>query len=425
MNKSIVPELRFRKDDGSSFSDWKIMKLKSVAKRKKSKNKDEKITRVLTNSAIFGVVDQRDYFDKDIAVKGNLDSYYIVDLGDYVYNPRISSTAPVGPISKNKLGKGVMSPLYTVFRFDRESDGFYEQFFKSSRWHNYLRATSNSGARHDRMSISADDFVSMPVPTLDEKEQQKIADCLSSIDELVATQSQKLDTLKAHKKGLMQQLFPAEGKTVPQLRFPEFRGSGSWIEEKFGDVTNFSSGGTPSKDNSKYWGGEIPWISAASMHDIYIESSNRNITKLAVADGARLVSKETVLLLVRGSMLHKRIPIGITTREVAFNQDVKALNLKKKVHIRFLLYLLVASEIRLLSAVTKTGIGAGKLDTNDLKDFLICIPKNNEEQKEIADCLSSIDELITSQTEKLESLKIHKKGLMQQLFPMMDKEVYL
>ena len=98
-----------------NYEKWSTRKLKTLAKRKTKKNKDEEITRVLTNSAVDGVVDQRDFFDKDIAVKGNLEGYYIVNQGDYVYNPRVSATAPVGPISKNKLGKGVMSPLYTVF----------------------------------------------------------------------------------------------------------------------------------------------------------------------------------------------------------------------------------------------------------------------------------------------------------------------
>jgi type I restriction enzyme S subunit len=259
--------------------------------------------------------------------------------------------------------------------------------------------------------------IDLPSP----KEQQKIADCLSSLDELVSAHNQKLDALKAHKKGLMQQLFPAEGETVPKRRFPEFIDDGDWVEEKLGNIANFASGGTPSKNRADYWDGEIPWISAASMHDIQIESSDRNITKIAVEDGAKLVSKGTLLLLVRGSMLHKRIPIGITQCEVAFNQDVKALMLKKKIHTPFLLYLLIACEMRLLSAVTKTGIGAGKLDTNDLEDFLICIPRCNEEQKKIADCLSKLDELITAQSKKIGVLNTHKKGLMQQLFPTINE----
>lgn len=174
-------------------------------------------------------------------------------------------------------------------------------------------------------------------------------------------------------------------------------------------------------NRKEYWDGDIPWISAASMHHINIKSSDKNITQLAVDDGARLVVEGTLLLLVRGSMLHKRIPIGITKCTAAFNQDVKALKLKKNVIVKFLLYLLIASEKRLLGAVSKTGIGAGKLDTNDLKDFLICVPDNKEEQEKIASFLSTVDTMLSAQIQKIQSLKTHKKGLMQQLFPSIDE----
>lgn len=156
---------------------------------------------MLTNSAEFGVMDQRDFFDKEIATQGNLESYFVVELGSYVYNPRISATAPVGPISKNKVGTGVMSPLYTVFKFKDGGNDFYEHYFKTTGWHTYMRQASSTGARHDRMAISSDDFMAMPLPVPTPKEQQKIAECLSSVDALMAAQARKVDALKTHKKG--------------------------------------------------------------------------------------------------------------------------------------------------------------------------------------------------------------------------------
>lgn len=251
-------------------------------------------------------------------------------------------------------------------------------------------------------------------------EQQKIADCLTSVDELITAQTQKLDALKTHKKGLMQQLFPADGETVPILRFPEFQEAGEWEVTALGNVAKFSSGGTPSKEIAEYWSGEIPWISAASMYNILIDNSDLNITEKAVKDGARIAKKETILILVRGSMLYKRIPIGITVRDVAFNQDVKALTLLSDIVHYFLLYQLIAVEPQLLKKVSATGIGAGKIDTEELQTLSICIPIKEEQQK-IADCLSSVDDLITAQAQKVEALKSHKKGLMQQLFPAVDE----
>ena len=175
-DKQIIPSLRF--PEFQSDGAWSEKALKKLADRITDKNKGSVISRVLTNSATDGVVDQRDYFDKDIANQSNLEGYSIVDEGDYVYNPRTSTSAPVGPISKNKLGKGVMSPLYTVFRFKEKTNDFFEHYFKSSHWHHYLRRVSNTGARHDRMSITNDAFEAMPLPLPPtDDEQQKIAAC--------------------------------------------------------------------------------------------------------------------------------------------------------------------------------------------------------------------------------------------------------
>lgn len=176
-----VSKLRFPEFLGKA--EWKFVPLNKLAKRCTQKNRSGAITRVLTNSAEHGVVDQRDYFDKDIATPGNLENYYVVKKGDYVYNPRISTRAPVGPISKNNVATGVMSPLYSVFRFDDSNNDFYAYYFKTTGWHQYMRQASSTGARHDRMAITNDDFMAMPLPVSTPKEQQKIAACLATLDE--------------------------------------------------------------------------------------------------------------------------------------------------------------------------------------------------------------------------------------------------
>jgi len=201
-----LPKLRF--PEFRDAGEWEFVPLKELASRRTERNSDGKLVRVLTNSAEHGVVDQRDYFDKDIATQGNLENYLIVDSGDFVYNPRISTFAPVGPISRNRIAKGVMSPLYTVFRFKNSGIDFYAHYFKTSAWHLYMRQVGSTGARHDRMAIANDDFLAMPLPAPSQEEQQKIADCLTSLDDLITAQTQKLAALKTHKKGLMQQLFP-------------------------------------------------------------------------------------------------------------------------------------------------------------------------------------------------------------------------
>jgi type I restriction enzyme S subunit len=265
---------------------------------------------------------------------------------------------------------------------------------------------------------------------------------------VIAAHSQKLEALKTHKKGLMQNLFPNclnydsydgmitmidenqentksknhinqtnhSSDIVPKYRFPEFAKDGEWVEMCLEEAVTFSSGGTPSKDIQEYWNGDIPWISASSMHDFVIETSELKITDVAVKKGSNLAKKGSLLILVRGSMLYKRIPICIVLRDVAFNQDVKSLRFKKDIVNLFLLYLLFSYESKLLDLVSATGIGAGKIDTNDLKKLVIQVPLKLEQQK-IASCLSSLDDLITAQADKIEQLKLHKKGLMQGLFP--------
>ena len=203
-----VPKVRFPEfeDDG----EWVEKKLNTLSKRVIAKNRNGKFTAVFTNSATAGIVDQRDYFDKDIANKKNLENYFVVQNGDYVYNPRISEHAPVGPLFKNRLGKtGVMSPLYTVFRFNEKNNDFYEYYFQTSHWRNSIRAIANTGARFDRISITASLFMEIPVLYTGLMEQQKIASCLSAVDELITAQQDKIEQLQQHKKGLMQGLFPS------------------------------------------------------------------------------------------------------------------------------------------------------------------------------------------------------------------------
>ncbi|MCK9226093.1 MAG: restriction endonuclease subunit S [Candidatus Muirbacterium halophilum] len=238
--KKLVPKYRFSEFENSG--EWNVNSLKDLAKRKIKRNKNINLKRVLSNSAIDGIIEQNNFFKKNIANENNLENYFLVDNGDYIYNPRISKNAPVGPISKNKIGKGIMSPLYLIFRFNIEQNDFFEHFFKTNYWHKYLNYKANRGARYDRLNISNEDFFNMLLPYPEELEQQKIADCLTSLDELIELETQKLETYKLHKKGLMQKLFPEEDKTVPSLRFPEFKNSKEWKKDKLDNICFFQEG---------------------------------------------------------------------------------------------------------------------------------------------------------------------------------------
>jgi len=253
-------------------------------------------------------------------------------------------------------------------------------------------------------------------------EQQKIADCLSSLDELIGAQARKVHALETQKKGLLQQLFSREGETQQRLRFPEFRDVQKWMSKELADLVEIYSGSTPSKFNPEFWNGSIPWVSAKDMKRLFLEDAEDHISDAAASCGARVVPPGTLLLLTRGMTLLKDIPICLLQREMSFNQDVKALRPKAGVDGTFLALMLMGNKQRLLDIVDIAGHGTGKLNTDELKAFSLMLPCPKEQQR-IAECLTSLDAVITAATEERETLKTYKNGLMQQLFPSAEEAV--
>ena len=182
-SETRAPEIRFE-----GFTDpWEQRKLGDFSKKVTTKNADGALNETFTNSAERGVVSQLDYFDHDITNEASVNGYYVVRPNDFVYNPRISATAPCGPINRNRLNRaGVMSPLYTVFSID---DGvcktYLEHYFKTPRWHDFMFLEGNSGARSDRFSISDSLFFEMPIWCPSLAEQEAIAQQLELADSLI------------------------------------------------------------------------------------------------------------------------------------------------------------------------------------------------------------------------------------------------
>jgi len=199
-----TPRIRFK-----GFTDaWEQRKLCGIAEKVLEKNKNTSITETFTNSAEFGIISQRDYFDHDISNINNLSDYYVVQNDDFIYNPRISANAPVGPINRNKLGrKGVMSPLYTVFRASNIDFAFLEWYFKSEHWHGFMKFNGDSGARSDRFSIKDEIMFQMPLPYPNINEQERVGKFLSKIDNLITLHQRKVEKLKNIKSALLEKMF--------------------------------------------------------------------------------------------------------------------------------------------------------------------------------------------------------------------------
>lgn len=199
-----VPKIRFKGFEG----EWKSCCLNKFANKRIEKNVKMFFDITLTNSAEFGIIDQRKFFDHDISNSENINGYYIVREHDFVYNPRVSSSAPVGPINQNKLGYvGVVSPLYFVFEVKGINRNFLEIYFQTTLWHKYMLDKGNTGARFDRLAISDDNFMKMPVPDISIDEQRKIASYFTALDRKIALQSQRLEKLKQIKAACLDKMF--------------------------------------------------------------------------------------------------------------------------------------------------------------------------------------------------------------------------
>ena len=245
--------------------------------------------------------------------------------------------------------------------------------------------------------------IAVPSPT----EQQKIAECLSSLDELIAAQARKVDAIKTHKTGLMQQLFPREDETQPRLRFPEFQNAGEWDKKKLGKHVEIQSGYSPS-----YYAlsssGEYPFVKVEDLNNcIKYQMSGREFCE----DSDGVIPANSILFPKRGAAIELN-KIRITATEILIDTNLMALTPKDGLKAEFLFYYL--SNVGLSHIADTSTIP--QINNKHITPFDLRLPKEAEQHR-IASCLSSLDALITAETQKLEALKTHKKGMMQELFP--------
>ncbi len=292
--------------------------------------------------------------------------------------------------------------------FDKQ---FLLQLLNSEYMQNQYERFSAGGIVQN---ISSDIVYKTVLPHTLLKEQKKIADCLSSIDDRITAETQKLDTLKAHKKGLMQQLFPAEGETLPKLQFPEFRDSGEWEVKKLEEVCDCI---VPGRDKPKSFTGDIPWITIPDIQGLKIHSS---INKLGLSVheikecGAKIVPKNSVIMSCVGTFGL----VSICDQDLVINQQLHAWIPSPKVNNYYLAYSLILQKEQMERMATNTTIAY--LNKSSCNAITIPLPSLPEQHK-IVDCLSFLDEAIAAQSQAINLLKLHKKGLMQQLFPSVEE----
>lgn len=383
--KTVVPTLRF--PEFRDTEEWEVLYGCNVFDQISNKNHNSDLP-ILAISQEYGAI-PRDMIDYNVVVTDkSIESYKVVDIDDFI----ISLRSFQGGIEYSSY-QGLCSPAYIVLRKKIDiNNQFFKYYFKSYMFIQDLNKNLE-GIRDGKM-ISYKQFSEILLPVPIPSEQKKIANCLDSLDNLINAVANKIETLKEYKKGLMQQLFPAEGKTIPAIRFPEFQNAGEWKETILESLCNsIASGKNKNNPNGDY--------------DLYGSTGIIGKTDFGDYNGtyilvARVGAHAGFLTKVDGKF-------GVT-------DNTLVINLKLCVVVDFVYYLL--NNLGLNNLVF--GSGQPLITGSQLKNLEITIPSPIEQQK-IADCLSSVDELISTETNKLDQLKAHKKGLMQQLFPTINE----
>ncbi|AXJ00687.1 type I restriction enzyme, S subunit [Cyclonatronum proteinivorum] len=368
--KKLIPELRF--PEFEKFGEWDRKTLEFVADSESSNLALNKIEHKENGYPVYGAD----------SIVGYIDEYQQVEK----YISIVKDGSGVGRLNLCIPKSSILGTLACIKSKDLVK-------FKLD-WIYYLMNTidftsykKGSGIPH----IYFSDFKIEPIGVPQPQEQQKIASCLSSLDELLAAHNDKLDALKDHKKGLLQNLFPKEGETLPKVRFPEFEGDGEWVENQLQEnCHNISSGKDKNQDDGEF--------------DLYGSTGIIGKTENASYEGDYIL---VARVGANAGLLNRALgQFGVT-------DNTLVINLKDPEMVDFIFYSL--DKIGLNKLVF--GSGQPLVTGKQLKELNLPIPKNPKEQQKNASCLSAVDELITAQQEKIEQLQQHKKGLMQGLFP--------
>ncbi|MEX2336320.1 MAG: restriction endonuclease subunit S [Fulvivirga sp.] len=395
----IIPELRFPefvKEEG-----WILEKVDNLIYKYSEKSDYSNQYPVLTSSR-EGIMFQRDYYnDRDVASKDNK-GYNVVPRGYFTY--RHMSDDLIFKFNINNIcDRGIVSTLYPVFkvRENKILPYFFQQKLNEGPEFKRFAYAQKQGGSRTYMYLNKLKDLGIYIPKL--QEQQKIASCLSSLDELIAGHIDKLEALKDHKKALIQDLFPSAGETVPKIRFPGFEDDGEWMEKKLLEIAeNFDSKRIPITSNQREKG-NIPYYGASGIID-YVKGY--------------IFDEELLLISEDGANLIARVyPIAFSiTGKTWVNNHAHVLKFENwYTQVLVEKYLNFKNIEDFLTGMAQPKLNRGKLDI-----IPIPLPKNRKEEQKIATCLWAVDELITAQTEKIEQLQEHKKGLMLGLFPKIE-----
>ena len=423
----VVPNLRF--PEFRSAGDWLFQPLSDIAEPISERVGTSKCVPMSVTTGV-GLLSQEKKFGRTIA--GNSYRNYVrLQTNDFAYNKSATKEFPQGYIARYSGTRDAAVPnsIFTCFRPDAAAviPEYLDHLLHGNHHGRWLRKYITVGARaHGALSVSDDALMSMPVPlppvAVSRPEQQKIADCLGSLDDLIAAEGRKLEALRQHKQGLMQQLFPQPGETVPRLRFPEFQDAPDWKTGRCRDIAKVLPGyGFPDKfqGNKK---GHYPFYKVSDISNTiekgqkYISEANNYIDS-DVLDNIRgkSVPAGTIIFAKIGEAIRSNRRVITTMPAVIDNNTAGLKAMKAKSSDEFLFYLWSN-----VSLIDHAGGVVPAVNKSALENVPLCYPSDPAEQQRIADCLSALSTRIGAQMSKLDTLRTHKQGFMQQLFPSLE-----
>jgi len=394
-NETQLPELRFpefRDRDG-----FKKTRLNKLLVETKTRNRDGKFDKehVLSVSGEFGCVNQIELLGRSYAGV-SVDNYHVVETGDIVYTKSPLKRNPFGIIKENKGRPGIVSTLYAVYRTTDEAEpSFLDHFFSSDYNLNvYLQPLVNKGAKND-MKVKNSDVLLGEIFVPRNDEQERISEFLASLDSLIEAESNTLDALREHKKGMLEKLFPPEDGLSPEIRFPEFQKAENWSTSPLEDLIETVT--PPKKLQTK----DYRETGALGVVD------QSPLQFVAWTDDTTAAIDATLPLIVFGD---HTCTLKLATERFAQGADgIKVFDGNNKIDTVFLFHFLESRPVNSNSYRRHFAL---------LKEVAVSFPDiNSGEQQKIGGFLQNLDSLLRSQSEKVDGLKMFKLGLIQCLFP--------
>lgn len=413
---TVVPTLRFPEFQNAPAWPRRLMSSYLSESRIKGNggHKAKKLSVKLWGKGVVG---------KNDSVQGSANTqYYRRHAGQFIYSKLdfLNQAFGIIPVHLDGFESTLDLPCFDVA--SELNSKFLLEYVQREQFYKTRGEIADGGRKAKRIQVET--FLECPIYAPSGPEQNKIANCLSSLDDLIAAEDRKLEALRQHKEGLMQQLFPREGETVPQLRFPEFQDAPVWIQGRCRDIANVLSGyGFPEKFQGKK-SGQYPFYKVSDISRT-VENGHRYILEANSYIDAEVLDEIQGKPLPAGTIIFAKIGEAIrsnrrvvTTKPAVIDNNTAGVSaIKEKISDEFLFYLWSN-----VSLIDHAGGVVPAVSKSALENVPLCYPTAPEEQQHIAECLSTIDTRIGAQVIKLSTLCTHKQGLLQQLFPSLEEE---